>query len=191
MQNINVNIVPDNYPQTIRYSQGDIGRQFKINVADFEIPVGATVKIQATKPSGFGFSVAGVVADNSVTFTTTEEMTDEAGRFQAELQITAGGNVLGTANFLMVGERNPHPDGTIDGQAGTVIPELTLLVERIEAAAESIQNLNVTAHELAYGSTPTADYDSDTNTIDFGIPSGQELTFTDTDDDGDIVVIFS
>ena len=34
-------------------------------------------------------------------------------------------------------------------------------------------------------------YDSDTNTIDFGIPSGQELTFTDTDDDGDIVVIFS
>lgn len=189
MQNINVNIVPDNFPQTIRYSQGDIGRQFKINVADFDIPVGATVKIQATKPSGLGFSVAGVVSENSVTFTTTAEMTDEAGRFQAELQITSGDDVIGTANFLMIGERNPHPEGTIDGQQGTIIPELTLLVERIEAAAESIHNLNVTAHELAYGSTPTADYDDDTNTIDFGIPDGQEVEITH-DGHGNVTISF-
>lgn len=45
MQNINVNIVPDSYPQTIRYSQGDVGREFKINVVGFTIPTGATVKI--------------------------------------------------------------------------------------------------------------------------------------------------
>ena len=173
MQNINVNIVPDNFPQTIRYSQGDIGRQFKINVADFDIPVGATVKIQATKPSGFGFSVAGVVSDNSVTFTTTEEMTDEAGRFQAELQITAGGDVIGTANFLMIGERNPHPEGTTDGSQGTIIPELTLLVERVEKAASDVLDMEVVATTLPAGSQATYSYDEDLNKATFGIPEGQ------------------
>ena len=173
MQNINVNIVPDNFPQTIRYSQGDIGRQFKINVADFDIPVGATVKIQATKPSGLGFSVAGVVSDNSVTFTTTEEMTDEAGRFQAELQITAGGDVIGTANFLMIGERNPHPEGTTDGSQGTIIPELTLLVERVEKAASDILDMEVVATTLPAGSQATYSYDEDLNKATFGIPEGQ------------------
>ena len=173
MQNINVNIVPDNFPQTIRYSQGDIGRQFKINVADFGIPVGATVKIQATKPSGFGFSVAGVVAGNSVTFTTTEEMTDEAGRFQAELQITSGGDVIGTANFLMIGERNPHPEGTTDGSQGTIIPELTLLVERVEKAASDILDMEVVATTLPAGSQASYSYDEDLNKATFGIPEGQ------------------
>lgn len=173
MQNINVNIVPDNFPQTIRYSQGDIGRQFKINVTDFEIPNGATVKIQATKPSGFGFSVAGVVADNSVTFTTTAEMTDEAGRFQAELQITAGDDIIGTANFLMIGERNPHPEGTTDGSQGTIIPELTLLVERVEAAASSVLDMEVVANTLPAGSQATYSYDEALNKATFGIPEGQ------------------
>ncbi len=173
MQNINVNIVPDNFPQTIRYSQGDIGRQFKINVADFDIPVGATVKIQATKPSGFGFSVAGTVSDNSVTFTTTEEMTDEAGRFQAELQITSGDDVIGTANFLMIGERNPHPEGTTDGSQGTIIPELTLLVERVEKAASDVLDMEVVATTLPAGSQATYSYDEDLNKATFGIPEGQ------------------
>ena len=173
MQNINVNIVPDNFPQTIRYSQGDIGRQFKINVTDFEIPNGATVKIQATKPSGFGFSVAGVVAGSSVTFTTTAEMTDEAGRFQAELQITAGDDIIGTANFLMIGEQNPHPEGTTDGSQGTIIPELTLLVERVEAAASSVLDMEVVATTLPAGSQATYSYDEDLNKATFGIPEGQ------------------
>lgn len=173
MQNINVNIVPDNFPQTIRYSQGDIGRQFKINVTDFEIPVGATVKIQATKPSGFGFSVAGVVAGSSVTFTTTAEMTDEAGRFQAKLQITAGDDVIGTANFLMIGERNPHPEGTTDGSQGTIIPELTLLVERVEKAASDVLDMEVVANTLPAGSQATYSYDEALNKATFGIPEGQ------------------
>ena len=173
MQNINVNIVPDSYPQTIRYSQGDVGREFKINVVGFTIPTGATVKIQATKPSGFGFSVAGTVAGDTVSFTTTAIMTDEAGRFPAELEITKDSVVIGTANFIMWGEANPHPEGTTDGQQGTIIPELTLLVERVEAAASSILDMEVVAETLPAGSQATYSYDEDLNKATFGIPQGE------------------
>lgn len=173
MQNINVNIVPDSYPQTIRYSQGDVGREFTINVTGFTIPTGATVKIQATKPSGFGFSVAGTVAGNAVSFTTTAVMTDEAGRFPAELKITKDSVVIGTANFIMWGEVNPHPEGTTDGQQGTIIPELTLLVERVEAAASSVLDMEVVANTLPAGSQATYSYDEDLNKATFGIPQGE------------------
>ena len=173
MQNINVNIVPDSYPQTIRYSQGDVGREFKINVVGFTIPTGATVKIQATKPSGFGFSVAGTVVGNAVSFTTTAIMTDEAGRFPAELEITKDSVVIGTANFIMWGEANPHPEGTTDGQQGTIIPELTLLVERVEAAASSVLDMEVVANTLPAGSQATYSYDEDLNKATFGIPQGE------------------
>lgn len=173
MQNINVNIVPDSYPQTIRYSQGDVGREFKINVVGFTIPTGATVKIQATKPSGFGFSVAGTVSGSSVSFTTTAVMTDEAGRFPAELEITKDSVVIGTANFIMWGEANPHPEGTTDGQQGTIIPELTLLVERVEAAASSVLDMEVVANTLPAGSQATYSYDEDLNKATFGIPQGE------------------
>lgn len=173
MQNINVNIVPDSYPQTIRYSQGDVGREFKINVVGFTIPAGATVKIQATKPSGFGFSVAGTVDGNAVSFTTTAIMTDEAGRFPAELEIAKDSVVIGTANFIMWGEANPHPEGTTDGQQGTIIPELTLLVERVEAAASSVLDMEVVAETLPAGSQATYSYDEDLNKATFGIPQGE------------------
>ncbi len=173
MQNINVNITPDNYPQSLYFSQNDVGREFKINITDFTIPVGATVKIQATKPSGFGFSVSGTVSGNSVTFETTDEMTDEAGRFPAELVVESGSVVIGTANFLMVGEANPHPEGTTDGSQGTIIPELTLLVERVETAASKILDMQVVANTLPAGSQATYSYDEDLNKATFGIPEGQ------------------
>lgn len=139
----------------------------------FTIPTGATVKIQATKPSGFGFSVAGTVSGNAVSFTTTAIMTDEAGRFPAELEITKDSVVIGTANFIMWGEANPHPEGTTDGQQGTIIPELTLLVERVEAAASSVLDMQVVAETLAAGSQATYSYDENLNKATFGIPQGE------------------
>lgn len=139
-QTINVDSKPALFMPTLYYSQGDVGRTFEIVVSSsdgFTIPSGATCQMVATKPSGLGFTVAGTVSGNKVTFTTTAVMTDEWGRFPAELRITSGNTVIGTANFYMEGERNPHPDGTTDGSQETLIPELTLLVERAENAAQT------------------------------------------------------
>lgn len=174
-QTINVNYTPGLFQPTLYYSQDDVGRVFQINLEGFEIPSGATVTIQATKPSGLGFTVAADSVDGNVaTFTTTSVMTDESGRFPAELHIVSGNIEVGTANFLMVGERNPHPSGTTDGSQGTIIPELTLLVERVEAAADSIHNLSVTATTLPAGSDATASFDDETDTLSLGIPRGAD-----------------
>lgn len=175
-QNINVDITPSLFQPILTYSQGDVGRQFTINVVSkdgYSIPSGATAVIQATKPSGFGFSVDGTVSGNTVSFSTTAEMTDEWGRFPAELKISSGATVLFSANFLMVGEKNTHPEGTIDGSRGTIIPELTLLVERVETAASNILDMNVVANTLPAGSSATYEYDEETNTASFGVPQGE------------------
>ena len=175
-QTINVDMTPGLFMPTLHYSQGDVGREFVINLATRDgmtIPAGATVTMQATKPSGFGFSVTGTLSGTVATFTTTDTMTDEYGRFQAEIVIAQGTTVIGTTNFWLEGEKNPHPEGTIDGSQGTIIPELTLLVERVETAASSILDMDVVATTLAAGSQATYSYDEDTNTATFGIPQGE------------------
>lgn len=173
-QTIGVNITPQSFQPTLHYSQGDVGRVFVVNVTDYDIPTGATVTCVATKPSGMGFTVSGTVSGNSVTFTSTAEMTDEWGRFPAEIRIASGSTLLGTANFLMIGEKDPHPASTIDGTQEELIPQLTLLVNRVEAAAESVHDLTVSATTLTAGSDATATYDSTNNSITFGIPRGAD-----------------
>ena len=197
-QTITIDATPDEKTiyrrPTLFFSQGDVGRAFNVNLFSRDgitIPNGATVKIQATKPSGFGFSVTATsVADGVASFTSTAVMADEFGKFPAELSITSSGVVIGTANFNICVEQNPHPDGTTDGESEQVIPELTVLVERIEAAAESIHNLSVEATTLAPGNPATAEYEDETNTIEFGIPRGAMLTATD-DGNGIITLTFS
>ena len=177
---INVNDKPGLFMPALHFSQGDIGREFNVEIVSsdgFSIPVGASVTCVGTKPSGFGFSVPCTFTDNLVTFTSSdtegENFTDEAGRFQAEIHIEASGDIIGTANFWFEGERNPHPDGTIDGEAEQIIPELTLLVERVEKASSDILDVQVVATTLPAGSDATYSYDEETNTATFGIPQGE------------------
>lgn len=177
MQTIIVDMTPGFRMPTIYYSQGDVGTQFAVDLRSRfgdSLPAGATVTIQATKPSGFGFSEAATSVTNGVAvFTTVAGMTDEAGRFAAELKVEASGITLFTANFYMNGEASTHPEGTIDGSEETVIPELTQLVERVETAASSVLDMTVEAETLAAGSQATYSYDEDTNTATFGIPQGE------------------
>ena len=193
-QKINVDMTPGFRQPTIYFSQGDVGTTFEINIVSRfgdSLPASPTVKIQATKPSGFGFDItADSVTGSVATFTTVETMTNEAGRFQAELEVSKSGVVLYTANFWMQGEKRAHPDGTIDGDADEVLPIITIMVERIEAAAESIHELTVSASTLSPGSDATATYDSDTNNIAFGIPRGSSITATD-DGNGNVILSIS
>lgn len=197
-QKINVNETPGPISPTLYFSQGDIGRVFTLEVVSSEgytIPPGATVECVGTKPSGFGFSVPCTYTDNTVTLVSSDtegqNFTDEAGRFRAELVITDGSDVIGTANFYMESERNPHPDGTIDGEAEQTVPILTQLVTEIENIYNSMHALTVSAVTLEPGEDATATYDPVTNEIVFGIPRGSELQATDEDSDGNIVITFN
>ena len=192
MQTIIVDTTPGFRQPTIYYSQGDIGTQFAIDLRSRfgdSLPASPTVTIQATKPSGFGYSVAATsITDGVATFTMTATMTDEAGRYPAELKVVKSGVTFFTANFYMEGEASPHPDGTTDGDAESAIPVLTELVERIEAAADSIHDLSVEAETLEPGEDATATYDSVNNKITFGIPRGHDIQCSDSD--GNITMTF-
>lgn len=134
---MNLNIIPNGAIKRVHVSQNDVGRTLTFelfnNSTSYEVPSGATVKIQGTKPSGFGFSETCTVSGNTVTIDTTEAMTDEYGYIETELQISYSGNVLGTSNFILAVEKNPHPSNTTDG---TQITAQSLEV-RIEALEES------------------------------------------------------
>ena len=143
-QTINLDTTPGLFMPTLHYSQGDIGRVFVINLESsdgFVIPAGATIKMVATKPSGLGFTVSGSLSGTVATFVTTETMTNEYGRFPAEIRIEKDGDVIGTANFILNGEKNPHPDNTTDGDAEELVNTITALVERVEAAVAKAEVL--------------------------------------------------
>lgn len=137
---MNINIRPDGAIKRVHVSQNDIGRTLTFNLFNdslaYTIPVGATVKIQGTKPSGFGFSETCTVSGNVVTVDTTETMTDEFGYIDTELQITNSGDVLGTSNFVLVVEKNPHPSNTTDGTQITA----QSLQDQIDALQEEIES---------------------------------------------------
>ena len=144
-QATNINVVPG-YGQRgdLHFSQYDVGRTATINLyavnEAYTIPLGATVKIQATKPSGLGFDVACTYSGSVVTVVSTSTMTEEAGRFPAELHIIDNSDVIGTANFMFCVEASPHPDGTIDGDAEEVVNEIKALVLESEGYALGTQD---------------------------------------------------
>lgn len=144
-QTRNVEITPGKgEPVVINVSQGDIGREITLNLKDgsgwFDL-TGCTAKLAGIKPSGLGFTVDGVVSGHAVTITTVKLMTAEYGHIACELKITKTGITVGTANMILAVEKDPHPENTTDGNVDELIPEITILVERIEAAVAKAEVL--------------------------------------------------
>ena len=140
MQQIKVDVTPGYEQSKIIYvSQYDVGREFKINITDgtdgYTIPTGAVAKIRGTKPSTLGFTVQGTISGSLVTFTTTSEMTDEAGRIPVEINLTKDSMILGTKNFYLEVEEATHHPYTPDGSREFTIPELTLILQELTAAS--------------------------------------------------------
>lgn len=141
-QNINVDLIPKFAVYgNLYFSQYDVGREAIINLVngstEYEIPSGATVTLVATKPSGLGFTQNCTFEGNQITVVCTAAMTDEAGKFPCELRIVQGSTILGTANFTFNVERSPHPEGTTDGTADSVISQITVA---FESAMTQIEN---------------------------------------------------
>lgn len=166
METRNINIIPGGTAAVVHVSQNDVGRTIEFNVQDrtewFDL-AGATVKIQGTKPSGLGYSLEGTVGGHTATFVTDKQMTDEHGSIASELKITKGNMIIGSANFILSVERDPHPDSTTDGSAEELIPQITLLVERVEAAVAKEEVLHE-AEAWAVGQRDGVDVDEEDDT---------------------------
>jgi len=167
----------------IEASQFDVGRPVIVHVKDgsnwYDL-TGLTVKLQGTKPSGFGYSVTGVVSGHDVTFTTTYDMTSEAGFIASEVSIIDGTDVIGSQNIMLHVEESPHVPEVVDGSAERIMPEMRELVDRAEAAAEVLLDCSAIATTLPAGSNATASYDVDEGVFTFGIPRGNKGDTGDT-----------
>ena len=159
----------------IEVSQFDIGRDVIIHMkdgSDWYDLTGLTVKLQGTKPSGFGYSVTGTVDGHDVTFTTIYDMTSESGFILSEVSIIDGTNVIGSQNVMLHVKASPRPPEIVDGSPETILPEMRELVNRAEAAAEILLDCSAIATTLPTGASATASYSPETGVFSFGLPRG-------------------
>lgn len=157
-----LNIRPgEGYPQTVKVSQGDVGRPLLFHLMDGVTPLtiaaGSDVVIHATKPSGLGFTESCTVTGSAVSVSSTIDMTQEFGLFPAEIVVTLNDEVLATANFSILVERSPHPEGTTDGVAEDLqdiyeqLDDLKSDIEQLDGLSEDVkQALLAIAQNVVY-----------------------------------------
>lgn len=171
----------------VEMSQYDLGREVIVHMKDgsdwFDL-TGYTAKLQGTKPSGFGYTVNGVVDGHDITFASNYDMTSEAGFIPSEVRLTKDGVSLGSLNVILHVEKTPHDVSVTDGSPETIVPEITELVERAETAAEILLDCSAIATTLPAGSNATASYDVDNGVFTFGIPRGNKGDTGDTGETG-------
>ena len=170
-QNYTINIRPGwGISPVVKVSQGDVGRPLAFTIMDGQDAITlsstATVKITGTKPSGLGFTQDCTLSGNTASIDTVATMTQEAGSVPAELIVTDGSTVIGTANFVMYVEPAAHPEGTTDGDAETArdlmtraqaaVEQAEAEADRAEEAAESASQTGISTAGATAGQVPTA-----------------------------------
>lgn len=165
-----LNLIPGvTIPETINVSQYDkVSREvvFTLYNGDevFTVPSGATVAVQGTKKDKTGFQYSCVVDGVTASFQVTEQMTVFPGPVTCELSIQQSGQVLGTANFILLVEPAALEDDTAISE--TEIPliqkaaQASGYAEEAEqsaaAALESAGNAAASATAAAWSATASA-----------------------------------
>lgn len=101
-----LSLQPGGIPVRVPCVQGDIQSrtlQFQLTSsgASANLPAGAGVTLEGTKPDGRSFSVAGTLSDDVAEITLTAQMTAVSGEIPCRLNITSGSKVLGTGQLLL------------------------------------------------------------------------------------------
>lgn len=151
MQTVNLQIIPNGVLPRVNVSQFDTGRQIQFKLYDgavaYTIPTGTEVRVDGIKPDKHGFSYDATWSGNTVTVTTTEQMTVLAGDVSCELRLIKNNDNIGTLNFILAVEVSPINDDTIisDTDIPTIIALATEQMERAEAAADHAHDSEVNA----------------------------------------------
>ena len=112
MEKQNLDILPGGILPVIHCSQGDIGRQFQINLysdgAPYVLDGTEELTLDGHKEDGniFTYSLDSVTG-STITISTEEQMTACAGNTICEIRIFKGTTRLGTCNFIMQVEEGP------------------------------------------------------------------------------------
>lgn len=141
-QSFNLELIPQGVAPCVYVSQYDKGQTWLIslfaNNLPFNIPSGAGVVIQGTKPDSTGFQYPCTFNDNVVTATEQQQMTVIAGKVLCEIKISQGDAIIASLNFCLIVEPAALRDDTIISDTELpLIEEAAEAVEQIPALVES------------------------------------------------------
>lgn len=150
-QSFNLDIIPQGVAPQVYVSQYDKGQTWLIslfvNNLPFNIPSGASVTIQGTKPDSTGFQYACTFADNVVTAVEEQQMTILAGKIPCEIVVALGGAKIASLNFCLAVEPAALRDDTqisetdlpLIEEAAEAVEQIPALIAQVEEYAEDAE----------------------------------------------------
>lgn len=148
MRAYTANMIPGGTTPTINVSQYDNDYAVTVTLIEgaeiYTPPVGATIRVEGTKPDGHGFEYPCTYQGNVVTMPIYTQMTAVSGRFPIELVVYQSGLRVGSCNIVFAVEKAPLGEDTDISE--TVIPDI---IDAAQASAEAAQEAAETAQEAA------------------------------------------
>lgn len=167
-QTIDLCMIPGSTNPVIHVNQYDTypgGLIFNLyEESAFEIPAGAAVTINGTKPDKYGFSYTASYSGNVVTADLEQQMTAVAGNVECELRVTQGDQIIGTQNFTLAVEEAALSDETVISDSD--IPAIANAERYASEAAASADDAEVSA-DAAAGSAESAAASAEAAAQDF------------------------
>ena len=126
MERIKLNLVPTGMVENVHASQYDIARTFRFDLMDgesvFTLDGTETITVDVTKPDGTQTTIS---VDNTsssyVDVVTPAGVCDLSGSANCELRIVKGGEEIGSQNFSIKIESDPHDDKIVLRTASGII----------------------------------------------------------------------
>lgn len=138
MRAYTANMIPGGTTPTINVSQYDNDYAVTVTLIEgaeiYTPPVGATIRVEGTKPDGHGFEYPCTYQGNVVTMPIYTQMTVLSGRFPIELVVYQSGLRVGSCNIIFAVEKAPLGEDTDISE--TVIPDI---IDAAQASAEAAQ----------------------------------------------------
>ena len=167
-ESYNLDLIPGGVPVRVPVSQYDAGsRDITFSLYSggmaFAVPSNAVVTCDGAKPDRKGFSYVCGYSGSTVTVTVTEQMTAVPGEADCQITIRKDGQVLGSANFLLVVERAALPDGA--DMSETDIAAFTQIANQAAESAQKAQEVISTLddHKAALDASTEAATTANTN----------------------------
>ena len=145
-QSFNLDLIPNGISPQVHVSQYDKGQTWLISLfagnTPFNVPSGASVVIQGTKPDQTGFQYDCTYSDNVVTAIEQQQMTVKAGKVPCEIVISKSDAIIASLNFYLIVEPAALSEDTVISETDLpLIEEAAEAVERIPAMIEQIEGL--------------------------------------------------
>lgn len=160
-QTYNLNLIPNKVPVVVNASQYDkTSRTLSFNIYNgdvlYTIPSGSTVTVRGTKPDKTGFEYLCTFSGSVISFNIQEQMTVFSGKIPVEIRIISGGQILGTANFILFVEKTTLDDDTVISE--TQLPLLESAEQNAIRAETAAQQAETTlANKVDRSGTQTYD----------------------------------